>query len=197
MNIFSRAVLLTAACCAVSVVVAQSDPAPGKTIPNPERQRTETLPANTERESRRPLETSAGNPEGVQHPGSTSIVDNALSSLVLEPGQLERIKRMDERYATELKTMGPVKPGELAYRMLWQRREREIADILTPVQFERWKELNRSMAQAQPTPVPMPEANVEDKALTPLPEAQIDSTHDPMPQLDSIPPASPPPPLPQ
>jgi hypothetical protein len=67
-----------------------------------------------------------------------------------------------------------------------ERRKREIADILTPMQFERWQELNRSLMRTQPS-LPMPQAGMNDTAVTPIPEMHTDSTHDRMPQLDSVP----------
>ena len=87
-------------------------------------------------------EESAGNPEGTQNPGNTQFADTAFSSLVLDPGQLERIHAMDARYAEEFISLGSVTADDPRYIDIWNRRRKEIATILTPIQFERWQELN-------------------------------------------------------
>ena len=92
--------------------------------------------------TRRPPEESAGNPEGTRNPGNTQFADTAFTSLVLDPGQLERIRAMDARYSEEFIALGPVTGDDPRYIDLWQRRRKEIATILTPIQFERWQELN-------------------------------------------------------
>lgn len=192
MNTLNRSCLMMATCCSLAIASAQESPT--KTLPVP--QRTDPPPANTDHRAGRSLETSAGKPEGVHHPGSEGFADEGLSALVLDPGPADRIRRMDERYAEELQVLGPVPRTDPAYLNLWKQREKEIANILTPVQFERWQELNRTRVQPTPKPVPMPQANVDDNAMTPLPSTQIDSTRDPIPTMDTLT-IPPPQPLPQ
>ena len=180
MNLVNRSCLMIAAC--FGLVVASAQETPTKTQPVP--QHTDPPPANRDQRAGRSLETSAGNPEGVYHPGSVGFADAGLSALVLDPGQAERIRRMNERYAEEFTVLGPASRTDPAYLTLWQDREKEIASILTPLQFSRWQELNNT--DVQPTPAPMPNANLDDNSMTPLPSSQVDSTRDRMPTVDTL-----------
>jgi hypothetical protein len=190
MKTLYRSLVMAAMCGALSLV-AQDRPVPNKAQPVPQQQRDQPPPADIDENARRAREKSAGNPAAEQHP-PTTFPDAGLSSVVLDAGQRERIQRMDERYADQLRRLGPVNRSDPAYQQLWSRREQEIATILTPVQFEKWQEMNKSYAEGA-QPVPMPNAEPDERPVTPLPQVQIDSTRDPMPRVDTIP-APPPPP---
>jgi hypothetical protein len=178
-------ILTVAATCATLSLLGQDRPVPNKAQPVPQQQREQPPPADIDPNARRAHEKSAGNPVADQHP-PTTFPDAGLNSLVLDRSQTERIKRMDERYGEQLRKLGPVNRSDPAYQELWKRREKELATILTPVQFERWQELNKSYAEST-QPVPMPNAEPDRQPVTPLPSMPIDTTHDKMPMVDTIP----------
>lgn len=128
-------------------------------------------------------ETSAGSPDAVRYPGDVAFPDSGLTALVLDPSQAERIRAMDARYADELNAMGNVQRTDPRYRKVWSRRSDEIQSILTPAQYDRWKQLNT------PT-TPMPQARSQG-AVTPMPMQPADTTLDPMPVEDGTAPVPP------
>ncbi len=83
----------------------------------------------------------AGNPS-TRPGGYMAVPDTAFAYILLDRSQAARIEDMNERYADELRQVGTIDPTNTAYRDLWQRRRAEVQAILTPVQFERWEELN-------------------------------------------------------
>lgn len=161
------------------------NPTKGTTSPDRNGRTDRPVPASIDVDGQRSRETSAGNPEGEQHPSNWAIRDTAFSVLLLDPDQQKRIRDMESRYAERLNVLRSMNSEEQAFRRLWKERQTEIGDILTPVQFERWKELNKPK---ETVPAPMPTAPPQG-TVAPMPTQRTDSLHDAMPmRLDSVPP---------
>jgi hypothetical protein len=86
---------------------------------------------------------------------------------------MARLRELERRYAHELQGLGDVRPGDPGYERLRESREQDIAKILSPSQFERWR-------TEPPPPVPMPNAPPQG-VVTPLPTQDNDSLHHTMP----------------
>lgn len=175
----------------ITTAVLQAQAVPDQTKNPPSTLRTdqpmqrEEVPVNVDREGRRSRETSAGNPEGVQHPGDVAFADTAWSVLLLDPDQRTRIRAMEARYAERLRALGPVGRTDPAYQRLWNERAHDIGDILTPTQYQRWKELNTNKQHA---PASMPTAP-QQGPVSPMPVQRADSSRDAMPvRRDTVPP---------
>jgi hypothetical protein len=176
---------LLAACSLVIGLSAQTpNPSKGTTPPDRNGRTDQPAPASIDLDAQRSRETSAGNPEGEQHPSDRMVHDTAFSVLLLDPDQQKRIRDMESRYAERWNVLRSMNSDEQAFRRLWEERETEIGDILTPVQFERWKELNRPKST---TPAPMPTL-VPQGTTAPMPTQRTDSLHDAMPmRIDTVP----------
>ncbi|HEX2618090.1 MAG TPA: hypothetical protein VHL57_11145, partial [Flavobacteriales bacterium] len=132
---------------ALSLAVAGAAHAqiPGKTSPTePRPQPQRTTPTRDDPARTRPAydNTTAGSPDGVRNPGNTTVVDTAVQQLVLDPGQAERIRAMDKRYSDELSALPNASVADSSYMRVMDRRAAEMATILTPAQYERWRTLS-------------------------------------------------------
>lgn len=117
--------------------------------------------------------------------GVPFTLDTAFASILLDRSQADRIKELDRRNGEELQRLGTKDNKDPRYRDLWVRRSRDVGKILTPVQYERWKQLNAANL-AQPAPDEMPVV----RPLAPEPPMPVmrDSTKDRMPVAPQSPP---------
>ena len=174
-----RLLLFTAVFASAAACTAQvEEPAPGRTQPPPKQRDDSERQQQLERDRAR-IDRYGGNPESILHPGDPQpFQDTALTSLVLDPAQAERIQKMDRHYVEEIGRMDIVDRNDPRYRQLWLRRADEIKTILTPVQYERWKQLNAGHLERISDPMPIARP---DSTHPTMPVMSVDTLHDDMP----------------
>lgn len=64
--------------------------------------------------------------------------DRTNSDLELDAAQRERLREVDLRYEKEYEALGDDAMNSPGYNDLYDRRDKEIRDILTEDQYERW-----------------------------------------------------------
>lgn len=64
--------------------------------------------------------------------------DRTNTDLGLDVGQRERLREAEIRYDREYRALGPDPMNNAEYNELYDRRDRELREILTEEQYERW-----------------------------------------------------------
>ncbi|HEY0976687.1 MAG TPA: hypothetical protein VGE21_04395 [Flavobacteriales bacterium] len=75
--------------------------------------------------------------------------DTALASILLDRSQAQRVLDIDRVYSERLQDLGTTDPADERYRLLWTERREALKNILTPLQFSRWQELNGELTEPE------------------------------------------------